>query len=247
VIEPTFLSATRVAYDAVAVRYAELFSGQLDAQPLDPAMLAAFAELTQAANARPVADLGCGPGDVTAHLRPLGLDAFGVDLSSEMIALARQAHPDLRFEQGWMNALNLADGALGGILARYSIIHTPPEQLPEIFAEFHRVLGPGGYLLLAFQAGDELPQLAEAFDHAVTLAYRWSPDRISDLLREAGLTEVARLVIAASEDSRRGFQQAHLLVRKPLDIDSSSAIPLVPARPDQSEPLAATSEGGSVA
>ncbi|WP_240943196.1 hypothetical protein [Planosporangium thailandense] len=58
--------------------------------------------------------------------------------------------------------------------------------------------------------------MAEAFDHTVAPAYRWSPDRVADLLRGTGLVEVARLVIAASEDSRRGFQQAHLLVRKPV-------------------------------
>jgi hypothetical protein len=28
-----------------------------------------------------VADVGCGPGHVTAHLRGLGVDAFGIDLS----------------------------------------------------------------------------------------------------------------------------------------------------------------------
>jgi hypothetical protein len=79
------------------------------------------------------------------------------------------------------------------------------------------VLASGGPLLLGFQSGEELPQLAEAFDHTVALAYRWSPGRVANLLRETGLTEVARLVIAAGEDSRRGFQQAHLLVRKPVD------------------------------
>jgi hypothetical protein len=52
-------------------------------------------------------------------------------------------------------ALDLADGVLGGIVAWYSIIHTPPQRLPVTFAEFGRVLSPGGHLLLAFQAGDE--------------------------------------------------------------------------------------------
>nr|WP_240943201.1 class I SAM-dependent methyltransferase [Planosporangium thailandense] len=90
-------------------------------------MLVAFAELVRATGAGPVADLGCGPGYVTAYLCSLGLTAFGVDLSPEMIALARQAYPALRFDVGSMTALELEDGALGGVLARYSIIHTPPE------------------------------------------------------------------------------------------------------------------------
>lgn len=60
---------------------------------MDRAVLAGFAELVQAAGAGPVADLGCGPGRVTAHLDALGLPAFGVDLSPEMVALARRHLP----------------------------------------------------------------------------------------------------------------------------------------------------------
>ncbi|HEX6402644.1 MAG TPA: class I SAM-dependent methyltransferase [Pseudonocardiaceae bacterium] len=51
-------------------------------------------------------DLGCGSGRVTAHLRPLGLSAFGVDLSSAMVALARRAYPGLRFDQGSITAVD---------------------------------------------------------------------------------------------------------------------------------------------
>ncbi|WP_084590043.1 class I SAM-dependent methyltransferase [Lentzea albidocapillata] len=137
----------------------------LDTRPLERAMLAAFAELADG----PVADLGCGPGHLTAHLHSLGLDAFGLDLSPAMIALAREAHPELRFDQGSMTALDLADGVLGGILAFYSVIHMPPDELPAVFAEFFRVLAPGGHLLLGFYAGDD-PEPQE-FDHKVTLAY----------------------------------------------------------------------------
>jgi hypothetical protein len=43
-----------------------------------------------------------------------------------------------------MTALELADDELGGILAWYSTLHTPPERLPVVFAEFHRTAGPGG-------------------------------------------------------------------------------------------------------
>jgi len=48
-----------------------------------------------------------------------------------------------------MTALELPDGGLAGIVAWYSIIHTPPEHLPSVFAELFRVLAPGGHLALA--------------------------------------------------------------------------------------------------
>lgn len=140
VTEPSVLHDTRVAYDAVASLYAELFSNVLETLPMERALLAAFAELVQAHNAGPVADIGCGPGHVTAHVHALGPTTFGIDLSSEMVALARRAHPDLRFDEGSMTALDLADGVLSGILASYSTIHTPPQQLPAVFTKFQRVL-----------------------------------------------------------------------------------------------------------
>jgi SAM-dependent methyltransferase len=145
------------------------------------------------------------------------LTAFGIDLSPEMVAVARRTHPDLRFDEGSMTALDLEDGALGGIVAWYSIIHTPPEKLPVIFAEFHRVLAPGGHLLLAFQVGDEPRHLEHAYGHAISLvAYRLSPGHVAELLSQAGLDVDARLIREPYEREKpRQGQQAYLLVRKP--------------------------------
>jgi len=76
------LDATRRSYDAVAETYAALFGDELAGKPLDRALLAAFAETVSG----PVADLGCGPGHVTAHLHDIGCQATGVDLAPEMVA-----------------------------------------------------------------------------------------------------------------------------------------------------------------
>jgi len=46
-----------------------------------------------------------------------------------MLAVARRAHPGLWFAEGSMEGV--ADGALSGVLAWYSIIHTPPARLPD--------------------------------------------------------------------------------------------------------------------
>jgi SAM-dependent methyltransferase len=212
--EPSYLRTTRAAYDSVAVDYAERFSTELAAKPLDRALLAGFAELVQTAGVGPVADLGCGPGRVTAHLHSLGLNVFGVDLSTAMVAVARRLHPELRFDEGSMTALGLTDGVLGGIVAWYSIIHTPPGRLPAVLAEFHRVLGPGGYLVLAFQVGDERAHVEHACGRAVSLdAYRWPPDRVAELLNQAGMVVNARLLREPGENEK--VQQAFVLARKP--------------------------------
>jgi SAM-dependent methyltransferase len=214
VIEHDALSATREAYDAAAPVYAQRFRDELRDRPLDRAMLGAFAEVVSASGDGQVADLGCGPGHITAYLDELGLAAFGVDASSAMIELARQAYPGLRFDVGSMAALNIADGALGGVLSRWSVIHTPPQEVPVILAEFHRVLAPGGHLLVGFSASDDPSHPTEVFDHAVAPAYRWSPDHFAATLRKSGLAEVARMVRVPQPTDRRQFKEIHLLARK---------------------------------
>lgn len=86
--EPSFLSTIRTAYDTVAADYAERVRTELDSKPLDRAMLVSFGEHVQAVEVGPVADVGCGPGHVTAFLHSLGLTVRGIDLSSEMVAVA---------------------------------------------------------------------------------------------------------------------------------------------------------------
>jgi SAM-dependent methyltransferase len=213
-VEHDALSATREAYDAAADTYAQLFRDTLRDSPLDRAMLGVFAEVIRASGDGRVADLGCGPGHITAHLNELGLTAFGVDASPAMIELARQAYPGLRFEVGSMAALTIADGVLGGVLSRWSIIHTPPPEVPVILAEFDRVLASGGHLLIGFSASDDPSHPTQVFDHTVAPAYRWWPDHLAAMLRESGLTEVARMVREPEPTDRRQFQSVQLLARK---------------------------------
>lgn len=213
-VEHDVFTVTREAYDDAALTYAQLFRDTLRDSPLDRAILGAFAEAVSASGNGQVADLGCGPGHITPYLEELGLSAFGVDASPAMIELARQAHPGLRFDVGSMAALNIADGVLGGVLSRWSIIHTPPQEVPVILAEFHRVLAPGGHLLICFSASDDPSHPTQVFDHKVAPAYRWWPDHLAAMLRESGLAEVARMVSEPQPTDLRQFRQVQLLARK---------------------------------
>lgn len=216
--ESDFLQTTRASYDVMADDYAARFQDELAAKPIDRAVLAGFAELVRAGSRGPVADVGCGTGRVTEHLHTLGVDAFGIDLSPGMLAVARRKYPGLRFEEGSMLGLDLPDGGLGGLLAWYSTIHVPDEQLPQVFAEFHRVLAPGGHLLLGFQAGEEVVRRTDAWGRDIQLDFiRRQPDWMAGLLVTAGLTMKARTVREIDDESEfpEPTPQAFLLARKP--------------------------------
>lgn len=214
--EPSYLTAVRESYDTVAADYAELVKDPAELDPSSRAMPAEFAEAVRDGGLGPVADLGCGPGKVTAYLAGLGVSVFGVDVSPKMIGLARQAYPDVHFTVGSMTALEIGGNGLGGILAYYSAHHTPPELLPVVFAEFHRALAPGGRLMLAGHVGDDehLRPTRAYGGHPVSYAtHLLPPDRIAGLLGRAGLTVSAQLVEAPDEGATRTV--ATFLARKP--------------------------------
>ncbi|MFE4666247.1 class I SAM-dependent DNA methyltransferase [Streptomyces sp. NPDC056716] len=186
-----FVPSTRDAYDAIAVEYADEHADWLADRPLDQALVSSFADLTREHAPAPVADLGSGPGFVTARLRDLGVPVFGVDLSPRMVEMARRAHPDLRFHVGSMTSLDLPDGTLGGVVALFSIIHVPDHHLVGLFEEIRRVLVPGAPVLLSFQSGDqdEHVHLTERYGHEIALDYYMrATGTVTEALAKAGLT-----------------------------------------------------------
>jgi SAM-dependent methyltransferase len=148
VVADSWLADTRVSYDTVAASYAAQVGAALAAEPYLRAALGLLADMVHTEGGGPVADVGCGPGHVTAHLHELGVDAFGIDLSPAMIDIARHTYPGLRFGVGSMTDLPIADASVTGLLAFWSLIHVPDDAVPTVFGHFRRVLRPGNPLLL---------------------------------------------------------------------------------------------------
>lgn len=214
--DPDHVTTARAGYDATAEEYAQLVGTELTAAfegPVDRAFLAAFVEYVGVASGQ-VADVGCGPGRVTAFLAAQGLDVVGVDLSPAMLKVARDAHPGIRFEDGRLTALPFREGSIQGLVCWYSIIHTPSKYLDEVFAELRRVLSGNGHLLLAFQAGDgEGVHRVDAYGTGVSLtSYRHLPDQVARSLVANGL-EVHARAVRAPELDHESTPQAFILAR----------------------------------
>jgi len=189
--------------------YASLFLRDLDGNTNAVAWLEVFVDMA-APRGGIIADLGCGPGHVVNHLSERGLTVIGYDISPGQIAEARNAFPYLEFCVGDLGALEVPDSSLAGIVSRYSIIHLPPDQLGEVFAEWERVLEPRAPVLVSFFGSTSAENHGTPFDHKVTTAYELFPATIAAHLREAGFTDV-EIGTRPPPDGGRPFDQATIL------------------------------------
>ena len=114
------------------------------------AELAAFQALLRqsfGAEPREVLDLACGTGEITRALLSLGHKVTAIDFSEDMLARARAKHGDkARILPGDAERLLDDDASYDALVTRHLVwTLTDPESA---FAEWFRVLKPGGRLLV---------------------------------------------------------------------------------------------------
>lgn len=89
-------------------------------------------------------EVGCGEGRVCRDLNARGWEATGVDASPFLVAAAREADPDGRYEVGAAEDLEFADGSFSLVVLYNSLMDVA--DMPRAVAEAARVLRSGGHL-----------------------------------------------------------------------------------------------------
>ncbi len=177
-------------YDEVAGDYAEALTAKLEVLHFERWLLT---EVAGAARG-PIVEVGCGPGHITAFLAGLGADASGLDRSPGMIEEARRRFPEGRYDVGDLRQLIRPAHATGwaAVLAWYSLVHTGPDELPEVVAALVRPLAEDGQLVLALHTGSGTRRITEWFGHEVGLTFvLHDREAVLAALRAAGLTDLA--------------------------------------------------------
>ncbi len=180
----------RSSYDAIASAYADHLADELAELPFERWLLD---RVVAHAGAEPVVEVGCGPGHVTAHLAEGGADALGLDVSPAMVDEARRRFPDGSYEVGDLRRLTRPATSSGwaAVLGWYSLIHLAASELPAAVRSLARPLAPGGWLVLALHAGNEVRHLDQWFDHQVDLdVVLHEPTAVVGVVESAGLVDV---------------------------------------------------------
>lgn len=168
------------AYDKLSVPYTDLFGSEDKLHARDRELVIEWSARTTG----PILDAGCGPGHWTHLLAGTGRAAIGLDLSEDFLRGARNRLPDLLLVRASLLQLPITNGSLGGILAWYSVIHLPPEDLARALSGFASALADGGSLLLGFFDGEP----GMTFEHKVARAHFWSAAAMTEMLAAAGFT-----------------------------------------------------------
>ena len=210
------------SYDEVAEEYGARIYHELEHKPFDRELLDRFA--AEVCPLGPACDLGCGPGHVARYLHEHGVIVCGVDLSPCMVEQARRLNLGIEFRQGDMLALDVADAAWAGIVAFYSLIHVPREQLTLALQEFKRALRPNGLLLLAFHVGQEVVHLDEWWEHEVSLDFIFfQRAEMEGYLHATGFAIEDVIERPPYEGVEAQTRRAYMFARKPAVASFSSA------------------------
>lgn len=186
------LDEVRRSYDAVADEYARRISQELDHKPFDRALLDRYAE--RLAGRGLVWEMGCGPGHVARYLHERGVSVAGMDLSPELLRWAERLNPRIPFHHGDFRRLQADDNAWAGIVAFYSIIHLPPDEILPTLKEWRRVLRPGGVLFVAVHLGNELRHVEDWWGRRVNIDFRFFQTKDLETVLEAAGYAVEELV-----------------------------------------------------
>jgi ubiquinone/menaquinone biosynthesis C-methylase UbiE len=91
-------------------------------------------------------DVATGPGYVAARASLRGARVVGVDLSPQMLDMARRAYPKIEFRQGDAENLGFADSSFDAVVANFCLLHGRDSAWPRFFP----LLGRRRVLELAF-------------------------------------------------------------------------------------------------
>ena len=165
-------------YNDIAIEYSEEFDNDTsDNKYID--------KFLQCLNGKKILDVGCGTGRDCKYIEQKGYDVIGIDISKEMLKIAKEKYPKGKFAIMDMTNIDYPDNTFDGIMANCSLFHIPEELLSQTIESFKRVLKNNGKLFLILQEGNESKMVEEPYRHGVYVYMNYfSKKNIEQLLEE---------------------------------------------------------------
>ena len=200
-----YSALVRKSYDRLASAYAASRVGKAH-----PELEWVLTRLNDGAS---VLDIGCGAGVPVTRLLAERFRVTGVDVSSEMIRLARANVPDASFIQSDIRSVEFDDSTLDAAVAFFSLFHIPREDHPRLFRRIRAWLKPGGYLMCTLSLDSEAGYTEDDFFGAKMYWSNYGLSEYEEMLAGIGFTMLRSTIIGHGlSDATYASSEQHPLV-----------------------------------
>ena len=197
-----YRALVRSAYDRCANDYAEQRCATADVE------LSLITErLTPGSS---TLDVGCGAGVPVARHLAKTFSVTGIDVSSSMIALARENVPAAQFIHADVVETDFPAGSFDAIVSFYAIFHIPRQEHLNLFRRFVQWLRPGGLLLFTVARNDDGPGYTEDDFFGETMYWsNFGPGTYRKLLADTGFRIEQEGIVGAGLASVDALEEVH--------------------------------------
>lgn len=136
-----------------------------------------------------VLEIGCGDGRDAKEIVKHGGSYLGVDISKNLIDIARRTAPAGRFEVADVTRYEFPQN-LDAVFAFASLLHLSKEENATLFQRVHSALKPGGIFYLSLKYRPHYQQSLQHDRFGTRLFYFYSDKDIQDLAKDYFTTEV---------------------------------------------------------
>jgi glycosyltransferase involved in cell wall biosynthesis/SAM-dependent methyltransferase len=150
----------------------------------------------------PVVEIGPGRGEFLELLKRRGILAYGVDLNDRFVKAARSHGVDIRHEEGLRHLKSIQDDSVAAVAALHVAEHLPVTTLITLLRECHRVIQPGGMILLEIPNLTNVTVGASSFYLDPTHHKPLHPALLEFLVSMAGFAETALTFVHPPEMAR---------------------------------------------
>lgn len=203
-----YLKKTINTYDQIAADYVQATS---NLQPEEE--FTTFSQMVVTGNT--VLDAGCGGGRDCRAFAERGFRVIGIDLSIEMLKIARSMAPGCEFQQTDLRNIPLADNSVDGIWCCASLLHLKRKEVRRALLEFRRVLKEGGVCCILIKKGTGEKFIKDSRSQGKPRFYSYfQPDEIRELCQSLAF----EILVGETTQSGSGAYREdwlYFLLRKP--------------------------------
>jgi ubiquinone/menaquinone biosynthesis C-methylase UbiE len=175
-----YLKKTIKTYNRIASSYVQ---ATYNRQPKEEFHV--FSQMIMAG--KTILDAGCGGGRDCKAFAERGFHVIGIDLSAEMLKIARNLAPGCEFQQADLRKIPLPNNSIDGIWCCASLLHLKRKEVHNALIEFKRVLKEKAVCCILVKKGTGEKFVRDSRSQGKPRFYSYfQPDEVRDLCQSLG-------------------------------------------------------------